>query len=96
VPVVWRTLFYGIVFIVLALSERAIDLRHEYGGFASSFSYVATHTDIHRLMALSVGVALVFCVYFILQEIAEYLGPGVLIGLFFKSRRQLRGAASAH
>jgi hypothetical protein len=60
----------------------------------NSFSYVAAHTDIHRLMALSVGVAMVFCVYFILQEIAVFLGPGVLIGLFFKSRRQVRGAAA--
>ncbi|SRR5579885_1478604 len=95
VPVLWRTLFYGVVFIILALTERAVDHRHQYGGLASSFAYVATHTDIHRLMALSVGVALVFCVYFILQEIAEYLGPGVLIGLFFKSRRQLRAASPA-
>jgi hypothetical protein len=90
VPVLWRTLFYGVVFIVLALAERALDQRHEHGGFASSFAYVATHTDIHRLMALSIGVALVFCVYFILAEIAEYLGPGVLIGLFFKPGRKLR------
>jgi hypothetical protein len=36
-------------------------------------------------MALAVGVALVFSVYFTLGEIADYLGPGVLIGLFFKS-----------
>jgi hypothetical protein len=93
-PVLWRTLFYGVCFVFLALAERALDQRREHGGFAASFHYVVTHTDLHRLMALSVGVALVFCVYFILFEIADYLGPGVLISLFFKSHPQAREVRS--
>jgi hypothetical protein len=84
-PVIVRTIFYGVAFVFLALAERVIEQRHEHGGLAGSVSFVAQHTDMHRLMALSVGVALVFCVYFILADIAEYLGPGVLIGLFFKT-----------
>jgi hypothetical protein len=92
-PVLWRTVFYGVVFVLLALTERALDQRHEHGGLANSFAYVATHTDVHRLMALATGVALVFCVYFILAEIADYLGPGVLIGLFFKSRQNFESPA---
>jgi len=89
VPVLGRTLFYGTAFLILALTERAIDQRHDHGGLAASFQYVATHTDLHRLLALSIGVGLVFCVYFILADIAEYLGPGVLIGIFFKSGHPL-------
>ncbi len=88
-PVLWRTLFYGTCFVLLGLAERGIDQRHEHGGLERSIDYVATHTDLHRLMALSIGIALVFCVYFILAEVADYLGPGVLIGLFFKSRQPL-------
>jgi hypothetical protein len=84
-PVLWRTAFYGVCFIILALGERAIDQRHDHGGLSGSIRFVATHTDLHRLITLSLGVALVFSVYFILAEIADYLGPGVLIGLFFKS-----------
>ncbi len=95
VPVLWRTLFYGVCFIILAFAERAFDQRHDHGGFAGSFQYVVTHTDVHRLMALSVGVALVFCVYFILAEIGEHLGPGALINLFFKSRAQSPTAAAS-
>jgi hypothetical protein len=92
-PVLWRTTFYGLVFLLLAFTERALDQRHEHGGFASSFEYVVTHTDIHRLMAMAIGVALVFCVYFTLAEIADYLGPGVLIGLFFKPRKRFESPA---
>ncbi len=84
VPVLWRTFFYGFCFILLALAERAFDQRRDHGGFAASFNYVIAHTDVHRLMAMAIGVALVFCVYFILAEVADFLGPGVLIGLFFK------------
>jgi len=93
VPVFWRTLFYGGCFITLAIAEKAFDQRREHGGFAASFDYVMTHTDLHRLMALTVGIALVFAVYFILFEIADYLGPGVLIGLFFKSHPPLPAPA---
>jgi hypothetical protein len=88
-PVIARTIFYGVAFIFLALAERAVEQRHEHGGLAGSISFVAQHTDMHRLMALSVGVALVFAVYFILADIAEYLGPGVLIKLFFKGSAPL-------
>jgi hypothetical protein len=88
-PVLWRTVFYGVCFVFLALAERAIEQRHDHGGLSGSIHYVATHTDMHRLMALSLGVALVFSVYFILSDIADYLGPGVLINLFFKFRDPL-------
>jgi hypothetical protein len=91
-PVLLRTLFYGLVFVILALAERAIEQRHDHGGLFRSIGYVATHTDLHRLMALSLGVALVFAVYFTLLEISEYLGPGVLVGLFFKSAGPLSAA----
>ena len=83
--VLWRTIFYGLAFIFLAIAERVIDQRHNHGGLAGSMSYVAQHMNMHRVMALSIGVALVFCVYFILAEIAEYLGPGVLFRLFFRA-----------
>jgi hypothetical protein len=89
-PVIARTIFYGVAFIFLALAERIIEQRHEHGGLAASAAYVAQHTDMHRLMALSVGVALVFCAYFILSDIGEYLGEGVLIKLFFKTGAPLR------
>jgi hypothetical protein len=87
VPVLWRTVFYGAFFLFLAMAERAIDQRRAHGGLAGAIGYVTTHTDLHRLLALSIGVGLVFGIYFILAEIADYLGPGVLLGLFFKSRQ---------
>ncbi len=94
-PVLWRTVFYGVCFIILGLAERAIDQRRDHGGLFGSFHYVATHTDLHRLLALSIGVSLVFSVYFILSDIADYLGPGVLINLFFKFRDPLLPASQS-
>jgi len=82
-----------VCFIILALAERAIDQRRDHGGLSSSFHYVAVYTDLHRLLALSIGVSLVFSVYFILSDIADYLGPGVLINLFFKFRDPLPPAS---
>jgi hypothetical protein len=87
VPVVLRTVFYGTAVVILGMAERAIDERHDHGGVAGSISYVFTHTDLHRLMAIAMGVGLVFGVYFMLTEIAAFVGEGVLTGLFFKPRR---------
>jgi len=86
--VIWRTIFYGLAFIFLAIAERVLDQRREHGGLANSMSYVAQHMEMHRVMALAVGIAMVFCVYFILLELSEYLGPGVIFRIFFRRHPQ--------
>ena len=86
VPVLLRTLFYGLAVVILRLAELVIRDRGSHGGLAGSASFVARHSDFHKLLALALGVALVFCAYFTLAEIGKFVGPGVLSRLFFMPR----------
>jgi hypothetical protein len=72
--------------IALGLTERVIDARRDHGGLIGATSFVATQTDIHRLAAVALGIALVFCAYFVLTDIATLLGSGTLTAFFFKAR----------
>jgi hypothetical protein len=86
VPVLLHTIFYGLAVIVLGLTENVLRARHAHGGLLKAIAYVAAHTEIHRIGAVAVGVSLVFCVYFILDEISVFMGPGILGQLFFTAR----------
>src|SRR5438132_6530814 len=69
VSVLLRTFSYGLAVIALGLTERVIDARRDHGGLIGATSFVATQTDIHRLAAVALGIALVFCAYFVLTDI---------------------------
>lgn len=82
VDILLRTALYAIgVFLVLVL-EKAIEGRHEYGGFGPSLSAVFQHADSRHVLtnvfALSGGIL----GYNVLSVVRRHLGRGGLRRLF--------------
>lgn len=81
VPVMFKTGVYAICVVALRYLELTLDLRRHPDERAVLPDLI--HGGMARLLAVTLGVAMVFTVYFILAEIAEHLGSGVLWKLFF-------------
>jgi hypothetical protein len=82
VPVIAKTAVYAVCVILLRILELALDSLR-YGSMADSILPDLIHGGSPRLLAVILGVSTVFAIYFILAEIAEHLGSGVLWNLFF-------------
>lgn len=87
-----KTFAYGVVFILLGIAERIIDVHRRLGGFGAAARAVLPQMGLHRLLALALGVSLVFAAYFVLSEIGDRMGRGALWALFFE-RPASAGAA---
>jgi hypothetical protein len=69
---------------VLGYAERIIDAWRRIGSFGQALHFVAENMEIHHLMAIALGISLVFAVYFTLSEISDYVGKDALWDLFLK------------
>jgi hypothetical protein len=81
VPVLFKTGIYAVCVVLLRYIELALDLRRHPAETAVLPNLV--NGGFARVLAATLGVAMVFAVYFILAEIGEHLGSGVLWKLFF-------------
>lgn len=86
VPVIAKAAVYASSFIVVSFAERDFDAwRHRDMAHAHAQIHAVTiQGNMHRLLAVTIGVAIVFAVYFVLSEIGDHIGHGVLWNLFFK------------
>ncbi len=87
VAVAVKTLIYGVITLLLGFLERTLEALHREHTLHEAELYVIDHASIYRLFAWSLGISLVFALYFALFEISERLGAGKLWGLFFDSPR---------
>jgi hypothetical protein len=101
IPVVAKAAVYALSFILVNSAERYFDAwRH--GGIADAGVHPVTiQGNMHRLLAVALGVAIVFAVYFVLSEISDHIGKGVLWNLFFhgtppKREAEASGQARLH
>ena len=85
VAVATKTLIYGVITLLLGCLERILEALHREHTIRAAVHYVVDQTSIYRLLAWSLGISLVFGLYFALFEINERLGDGKLWGLFFES-----------
>lgn len=90
VAVIYKTLIYGLGVIVLGYAERIIDAWRRIGSFGPAFDFVTLRMGIHHLMAVALGISLVFAIYFTLSEISNYVGKDALWDLFLKRPAGLR------
>jgi hypothetical protein len=79
-----KTIFYGLAVIVLGLADRIIHTWRHLGEFGAAIDEVVLKSDVHRLLAVALGVSMVFAVYFVLSELSEALGRDEIFALFFK------------
>jgi hypothetical protein len=83
VAVAAKTLIYGVITLLLGFLERTLGALHREHSLLRAWLYVIDHAGMYRLFAWSLGISLVFALYFALFEINECLGGSKLWGLFF-------------
>lgn len=90
VAVIYKTLVYGLGVIILGYIERIIDAWRARGSLGEAMRFVTEQMGVHRLLSVSLGITLVFSVYFAFSEINERFGRDALRDLFLR-RPQVRG-----
>lgn len=80
--VILRTALYASgVFVVLVL-EKAIEARHEYGGFGPALAQVFQHRDMPHVWANTICVAGGLLWFNAFSVVQRHLGERVLVRLF--------------
>ena len=85
VDIVLRTLLYTLGVLIISLLEKALESRHEDGGFSSALLHVFHHRDIYHVWVgtLVVGISLFwFNVFTVLQR---HFGNHELAKIVFKT-----------
>jgi hypothetical protein len=79
-----KTFFYAIVTLLMGYLERFLEALHKTHGFAEAIQYVVGHADHYRLLGWTLGISIVFALYFAFFEINQRMGEGALGKLFFE------------
>jgi hypothetical protein len=85
IAVAVKTLLYGVACGLLGYVERFLEALHKVHNFGGAIRYVIDHASHYRILAWSLGISVVFALYFAFFEINERMGEGVLWALFFQS-----------
>jgi hypothetical protein len=85
VVVGFKTLFYGIATLLLGYVERVLEALHKLQRFDAAVRYVIEHAALYRILTWTLGISIIFALYFAFVEISERLGDGGLYALFFEA-----------
>src|SRR5215471_5910533 len=85
VEIAAKVLFYGITCLLLLYAERVLEARHKLHNWGAAFPYAYEQLS-HSILTWSLGISIVFALYFVFAEINERMGEGELWRLFFESR----------
>jgi hypothetical protein len=90
VDILSKSVLYGASVIILGCAERISEGFHKTRSIGAAFATVLAHSEIHRLLAVALGVSLVFAAYFAVSDISEVMGEGGMGEFFLKPRGQPR------
>lgn len=82
VNVILRTLLYAFGTLIVILLEKAIESRHEQGGFGPALMNVFRHKDMPHLWANTICVTGALLFYNLLSALNHHLGTGGLVRIF--------------
>jgi hypothetical protein len=85
IAVLVKTFLYGAATLLMGYLERLLEALRRTHGLAAAFQYVVEHASHYRLFAWSMGISIVFALYFSVFEINRRMGEGALMALFFDS-----------
>ena len=85
VAVAVKTFFYGAASLLMGYLERFLEALHKVHGFAKAIQYVIGHASHYRLLGWTLGISIVFALYFTFFEISQRMGTGALGKLFFRA-----------
>jgi hypothetical protein len=85
-PILYKTLFYTLVVLVVRLLERFIHLAIDDRGFAAALDLAVHDFSWHRFAAIQIWIFTCFLIYVTATELSSLLGEGQLFRLFFRHR----------
>jgi len=84
VAVAVKTFFYGLATVLLGYLERFLEALHHTRSFGGAVSFMIAHANHYRIMAVALGVSVLFALYFAFFEINRRMGGGALRALFLE------------
>jgi hypothetical protein len=87
VDVILRTLLYAFGTLVVMLLEKAIESRHELGGFGTALMNVFQHPDMPHIWANTICVTGALLFYNLLSALNRQIGSGGLAGVFLSHKK---------
>jgi len=85
-PILYKTIFYTLVVLVVRLAERFIHLAFDGQGFGAAFEIAVHDFSWRRFAAIQIWIFTCFLIYVTSTELAYLLGEGQLFRLFFRHR----------
>lgn len=85
VEIAAKVLFYGITCLLFLYAERVLEARHKLHNWEAAFPHAYEQLS-HSILTWSLGISIVFALYFTFAEINKRMGQGELWSLFFESR----------
>jgi hypothetical protein len=80
-----KTLFYGAAALLLGYIERILEALKKVHSFDGAARYVIDHASMYRILAWTLGISIVFALYFTFVEINQHMGGKALRKLFLDS-----------
>jgi hypothetical protein len=94
-PILFKTVVYTLVVLVIRFLERLIEYLFSGGSFAGLPDHVATHFTWHRFVAIQLWIFVLFLIYTGLTELNARLGHGELASIVFTRHATARKPGSA-
>lgn len=81
IGVTLRTILYASAVFVILVIEKAIDLRHEYGGTGRAFKSLFQHPDMDHVWANGIALTAALLGYNIIAVLRRHLGDRGLLSI---------------
>jgi hypothetical protein len=85
-PILYRTVFYTLIVLVVRILERFIHLAIDNRGFTVAFGAAVDEFSWRRFAAIQIWLFTCFLLYVTATELSALLGEGQLFRLFFRHR----------
>ncbi len=85
-PILYKTLFYTLVVLVVRVLERFVHFAFDDQGFGAAFQVAVHDFSWRRFAAVQIWIFTCFLIYVTATEIGYLLGEGQMFRLFFRHR----------
>jgi hypothetical protein len=85
-PILYKTIFYTIVVLIVRIAERFAHLAFDDRGFGVAFDAAVHDFTWRRFAAIQIWIFTCFLIYVTATELSALLGEGQLFRLFFRHR----------
>jgi hypothetical protein len=84
IAVIVKVVFYGATSLLFLFAERLLEAFNRMHDFSAAFRQVVDNATRYRILVWTLGICIVFALYFVFMEINDYLGKGNLWRLFME------------